>query len=94
MNDTIINARTETRILRPGEGPDRNTPCVRVFRHSPGFVELQIRAQGPTVLSRHAADRKTYSGASLDADTLRAVIRALREGLAEIDDFDHRDEMP
>ncbi len=94
MNDTIIRARTETRILRPGEGPDRNIPCVRVFRHSPGFVELQIRAQGPTVLSRHAADRKTYSGASLDADTLRAVIRALREGLAEIDDSGHRDEMP
>ena len=43
MNDTIIRARTETRILRPGEGPDRNTPCVRVFRHSPGFVDLLAR---------------------------------------------------
>ena len=86
MNDIIIPAPTGTQIFRGGpEGPVCEA-VVRVYRHTPGSLQLQIRANGPTDALRRGKPRATASDATLDIHAARDLIAALESAIASITD--------
>lgn len=61
------------------------TGCLRIYRNSPGFIEIQIRAYSKlNQWSKTAKPRNLLANVSINADQALKLIEKLQEALADL----------
>ena len=84
MEELFINKNyVETRELKCETDP-KHDKGLRVFRSSPGLINLQIRTFGGIGNFGKGVKRKMYSIVSLDKSETELLIAKLIEGKAEL----------